>query len=323
MLPERGIVRIGCEIEVASFRDRYTYQQVAAELVDAGAMEGTAADWQEYHRYNCDCGYGCLRVKRGDLLVPPIVSMQYDASLPTLGAEFIVSPVLLVNGMEEMRRIWEIVTEHAEWRDDLPAIRGQHMASPSIHLHVSATMPGGEKKMVSYGKRPVIDPRADILHALSLFGPELLLLSDVEQFRRGLAFRQPWREADGRDNHHGFVHVKRVDPGKMTYIEWRMFEAAYDNWAYLETAAYLAAGLTRALLAPETLDLLMAEGYRDKVDDAAIRAAIAGNDTAAALRLASPRRLAALQDLLGEELDDDDYGQALVRQRFNEVIERV
>jgi len=322
MLPERGIVRIGCEIEVASFKDGYTYQQVAAELIEAGAMEGEANDWIEWHRYNCDCGNGCGRVKRGDLLVPPIVSMQYDASLPKKGAEFIVSPVLLVNGMEEMQRIWEIVTAHAEWRDDLTSIRG-NLASPSIHLHVSATMPGAETRRDPYAKKLAVDPRQDILHALSLFGPELLLLSDVEEFRRGLAFRQPWRQADGRDNHHGFVHVKRVDPLRMTYIEWRMFEAAYNNWAYLETAAYLAAGLTRALLAPETLDTLMATGYEHKVPQLAIERVIAANDTAAALRLVKPERLQALQGLLDEELDDDDYGRGLVNQRFEEVLARV
>jgi hypothetical protein len=324
MLVERGIVRVGCEIEVAAFKNGVVYADVAAELIDAGYMEGVAGNWQEWHQYNCACELGCGRVKRGDLLIPPIVSMQYDGSLPTAGAEFIVSPVLLINGMEEMRNIWEIVTKNAEWRNDLKAMRGTKKASPSIHLHVSATMPGegGAMDPEAY-QRIAIDPRADVLHALSLFGPELLLLSDIEEFRRGLAFRQPWRKADGKDNHHGFVHVKKIIPERLTYIEWRMFEAAYDNWEYLETAAYLSAGLTRALLRPEAYEQLMAEGYRNKVSALAIETVITQNDTAAALRLVAPARLAALQTLIEEELDDDDYGRGLVHERFVEVFDRV
>ena len=325
MLPERGIIRVGCEIEVAAWKDDYTYQRVAKELLADGHMEGGVNDWMEWHRYNCDCALGCGRVKQGDLLIPPIVSMQYDASLPTQGAEFIVSPVLLLNGMEEMKRIWEVITAHAEWRNDIKVIRGTTMASPSIHLHVSAILPGNAEANDRRGYREttLVDPRLDILHALSLFGPELLLLSDVEDCRRGLTFRQPWRKANGRDHHHGFIHVKKIVPQKMVYIEWRMFEAAYNDWNYLETAAYISAGLTRALLREDAYDILMAEGYAHKVSEIAIGEVIAKNDTEAALRLASRPRMNALQTLIEEELDDDDYGRALIAQRFEEVNARV
>ncbi len=326
MLVDKGIVRIGTEIEVADWKGAYTYQNVAAELIDAGAMEGTANDWKEWHRYNCDCELGCLRVKRGDLLVPPIVSMQYDASLPTKGAEFIVSPVLMVNGMEEMKRIFEIVTEHANWRDDIPAMRGNRMASPSIHLHVSATLTDGDAATNFYREPtgPGVALAADFLHSLSLFGVELILLSDIGALkRRGLAFRQPWREADGNRNHHGFIDIKKVVPERMVYIEWRMFEAAYKDWNYLETAAYLSAGLTRALLNPHTQDKLMTAGYRDRVDHGLVRNAIGTNNTTELLKLASGRRLGVLADMLEEELEDDDYGRKLVRQRFEEVGARV
>jgi hypothetical protein len=327
MLVENGIVRVGAEIEVAAWKTGHGYRSVAKKLLDAGFMEGTEDDWQRYHDYNCRCEKGCARVRSGAVLLPnPLVSIQYDASLPDTGAEFIVSPVLLINGMEEMREIWQIVTDAAMWRGDMVSMRGQPNAAPSIHLHVSVLHP--EDRPQDLGGLAAADRRgaqnvADLLHALSLFAPELLLLSDIEEFRRGLAFRQPWRHADGRNGHHGFIDVRAFRPGREVYIEWRMFEAAYNDWNYLEAAAYVSAGLTRAMMNADTIPRLMGAGYQMPPPSIEIENAIRNNDTAAVLQLASPRRLGALRDIIEAEMYDDAYGANVIRRKFEEVERHV
>jgi len=323
MLVENGIVRVGAEIEIAQFTEGNTYQGVAERLINAGHMEGTTADWQQWHQYKCACGLGCKRIKSGVVLDPPLVSMQYDASLPDSGAEFIISPTLLINGMDEMRNIWNIVTENAVWARPA-AMRGDgQIASPSIHLHVSAIMPGFDARPIAEVPVRSLNPLNDVLHALSLFGPELILLSDIEELRRGLTFRKPTREADGRNGHHGFIHVRKFDPPNQVYIEWRMFEAAYESWEYFEQATYVSAGLTRALLKAETLPRLMASGYHEVPRLREMEAAIRNDDTEAALALVSPARLGALRDILEAEMYDDMRGFARIVSRFTEVEARV
>ncbi len=325
MLVENGIVRVGCEIEVAAWKTGTKYQDTAAELVDAKFMEGTAEQWNPWHNYNCKCRLGCSRVAKGDILLPhPLVSMQYDASLPERGAEFIISPVLLIDGMDEMKAIWEIVCKDAVWDDTKQNMRGTGMATPSIHLHVSAQIP-------EYAAPPYQGTGAggrdgnveDALHALSLFGVEFIALSDITRYRRGLSFRQPWRNADGRGRHHGFVHVRQLIPAHLAYIEWRMFEAAYNDWEYFESAAYLSGALTRSLLKPATIALLMEAGYRNQIDPDLIQAAIANNDTEAALALVSRRRLRALRAIVEDELYDDNKGLRIMTAKFEEVEARV
>ncbi len=324
MLIENGIVRVGAEIEVVAWKRGTKYQDTAKRLIDAGFMEGNHEQWETWHQYNCTCRFGCARIKKGDLLLPnPLVSMQYDASLPDLGAEFIVSPVLLINGMQEMKKVYDIVCKDAIWSDKKQAMRGGGMASPSIHLHVSAVNPGYQP-MPYAGPDPGRNNEiADALHALSMFAIELIALSDIPTLRRGLAFRQPWRNADGRGRHHGFIHVRQMVPNELAYIEWRMWEAAYNDWNYFETAAYLAAALTRALLKPDTINTLMETGYANRVDQALLEAAIANNDTEAALALVSPIRLRALRQLIENELHDDLKGTRKIIARFEEVEARV
>jgi hypothetical protein len=321
LLPENGIIRVGAEIEVAQWADGARYQDVAANLVEAGFMEGTARHWDTYHDYNCRCEFGCERVASGAVLLPqPLVSMQYDASLPNTGAEFIISPVLLIDGMVEMRRIWEIITEKAVWAIGMADRRGRP-ASPSIHLHVSATRPGFDAtrmRMRANGIR--ID---DALHGLSLFAPELLLLSDIEEFRRGILYRQPWRQADGNGRHHGFVHIRDIRPPDTAYIEWRMFEAAYNDWDYFESAAYLAAALTRALLRTDFPATLMRMGYEEPVPTTRIEQAINHDSTAEILDLVSRTRLRSLRQIVMAEMNDDALGLDRLTALFEGAERRV
>ena len=49
--PDNGIVRVGMEIEIVKWKDKRTYQKVAADLIKAGFMSGTADDWATSHPY--------------------------------------------------------------------------------------------------------------------------------------------------------------------------------------------------------------------------------------------------------------------------------
>lgn len=323
MLAERGIIRIGMEIEIATWEKPRTYQSVAQDLVQAGFMPNDPMGWKQPHKYGCKCDEICGRVRSGNVYIPPMVSLTYDASLPASGGEFVTSPAFLFDhGIEALREIWNITTQDAVWTDELPNRRGNGMCSPSIHLHVSSTIPGeedanprqdGPTEIGTWLTNDLMDETRvsnastdDITHALVLYGPELLQLASVCGIQRGLVFRKPTRYADQR-GHHGLIHVRKALP-YMLHIEWRLFEAAYDQWQYIESAAYLSAGLTRALQREEAYHALMAAGYTRPYNRAAMEQAIGDNDTELALSLASLDRLHALRELVIEELDDDPAG---------------
>lgn len=323
MLIERGVVRVGLEIEVVGWEGR-TYQEVCGELVEAGYMYPPVEQWSKHHTYHCNCeDGGCYTVRKGDVIMPPLVSMTYDASLPKTGAEFIVSPVLLAEelGMAELEEIWNIIVRDAVWSRDLPDYNDNGMASPSIHLHVSSTSlgsgllgPSRKNSMPSY--------KQDIFHALSLFAPELFLLADRPKTRRGLKYRLPTRDAIILDQeHHGFIHVRDARPDYRVYVEWRLFEAAYDDWHYVEVAAYLAAVITRAFNNPDILARLMATGYSNPYSVEAAMEAVRNDDPYALFKLVSADRFHALREMCLGQIDDNQYGFELLIGLFDSVAE--
>jgi hypothetical protein len=249
--------------------------------------------------------------------------MTYDASLPSTGAEFIVSPILLAdgsNGMMMLKEIWDTVVNDAVWTTDGESIHGTDEISPSIHVHVSANKdiegkPSPWAHGVSYSN--------DLIHALELFSPELFALAEVgREERRGLKFRLPNRLAISHDEtggHHGFIHVRNAIPEQVTYIEWRLFEAAYDSWAYVERVIYLASVITRSLLEKQGLGRLMAAGYSDMYDEMELFSASRKNDLSAVLGLVSRERLGSLRELCLNQVDDDQYGFHLIDDMFGEV----
>lgn len=322
MLVEHGPVRVGLEVEVAAWKKKRKYQDVASELVKSGFMADVG--WKRYHDYNCTCAQACRQVRSGDVLSPPRVTMQYDASLPEGGAEFISSPVLLTQGLEPLREIWDIIVRDADWRLDLLDMRGRRNASPSVHMHVSAVSmdasPGTLKDRTSTREQDQIETA---LLALSNVAPELMLLADTSQERRGIYFRQPWRWADGRNKHHGFIQVRRMAPGQIAYIEWRLFEAAYQNFEYIEAATYVSAALTRAFLDPLFTPRLLNVGTAVPLDEMAIEQAIAADDLDSVLALADTDRLAGLKELIAAELHDDRYGRNMIETIFKEAERRV
>ncbi len=318
MLIDRGIIKIGLEIEVAAWDSGRTYQLVAADLIDAEYMQGPPSIWAEWHTYHCSCKRGgCREIRRGDLIVPPLVSVTYDASLPATGGEFIMSPILLADGssgMDDMHNIWDIVTEHAVWTMEGQNIHGGNV-SPSVHLHVSAT----KTEEGSYYAQHYV---SDIMHALELFSPELFALAELDIVnRRGLKYRLPNRYSIeyAEANHHGFIHVRSASPGRSVYIEWRLFEAAYNSWEYVQRSAYLAAVLTRALLDRQTLGNLTSRGYEPMYDDDQLDLAVKRDDLNLILAMVDRHRLDSLRQICLEQIDDDPIGFHILDDMFMKV----
>lgn len=311
MLPERGVVKIGLEVEVAAWRAGRTRAGVVRALHEGGYLLGEIESWAQTHTYHCNCDNGCRRVREGDVYIPPIVSMTYDASLPDRGAEFIVSPVLLVDGgLDMLRPVWDHVANNAEWTMNATN-RGGGPASPSIHIHCSVT--NGDVAPNDYLANETVT--SDILYALWLFSPELFLLADTAGVRRKVEYRVPTRMG----GHHGFVQVRRARLPNFLHIEWRLFEAAYNSWDYVRRATYTTAALTRLMLDYDKVTDILSRGISLPVSGESIRKAVLNNSTEEVLALASVDRLNLLKQLCCDELDDDMEGQALVEAFFEEA----
>jgi len=248
--------------------------------------------------------------------------MTYDASLPKTGAEFIVSPILLADGSEGMlmlKDIWDIIVRDALWTTSGKGVNGASNVSPSVHIHVSANRPAARGNPWQQGQ----SYSNDIIHALELFSPELFALASLgREERRGLKYRLPNRLSVFHDEmgaHHGFVHVRAAVPDSVTYIEWRLFEAAYDDWQYIERSIYLSSVLTRSLLEKEGLGRLMKYGYEDMYDEVDLFKATRADDLDTVLRLVSRQRLASLRETCLNQIDDDQYGFHIIDDMFAEL----
>ena len=324
MLIDRGVIKVGLEIEIPKWNGR-TYPQVAADLVEADYMLGPPEQWAEHHKYHCTCTQGgCKEVRSGNLIVPPLVSLTYDGSLPKTGAEFIVSPILLseMQLQRQLGEIWEIITRNAVWSMDLPDYQGHEgKASPSIHLHVSANLNKNEEYE---NTTPNSTFTTDILHALSLFSPEFILLADHDNFRRGLQYRIPSRQYIHADQmHHGFIDVRSSKPNAIVYIEWRLFEAVFDDWEYLENAVYMSAGITRSFLNMDTISRMMATGYSNTYSDSELWAACQSDQTEKALHMVNRERLNFLRTICLDELDDDPYAVKVIHRIFDRAEAKI
>lgn len=319
MIIDRGIVRVGMEIEIAQFSNSVTFTDVAEELIQAGYMMGERDDWLETHTYGCTCTrMGCRQVRSGDVVIPPLVSLTYDASLPSEGAEFVTSTILLAeSGLAPLREIWDITTRNAVWNNTATNRRG-NAASPSIHLHVSAQAPDVEAKSFSMPGASV--DMQDTVHLLSLFAPEFLALASMAAETRGLHFRQPLRvPVDNR--HHGFINAKNVSFGEQVYLEWRMWEAAYQDWDYVEAVTYLSAVITRALLSRDTFKNMMAMGYAYPYEEKEMLMAVQKDSLDDALAQVSLARLRLLRDVCLGEIDDDPHGADILANLFMKAEE--
>ncbi len=144
---------------------------------------------------------------------------------------------------------------------------------------------------------------------------ELIAVASSAGVKRGLTFRQPLRFIEDTP-HHGFIQIKKAFPGQVVYIEWRLFEAVYEDWEYVEACGFLAAALTRGLLHEQIFTQLMAHGYANPYDMEVAQLATADNDTEKVLELVSVERLEMLRDICLGELNDDPYGVTLLGNLF-------
>lgn len=318
MLTERGVVKIGIEIEIPAWDKARTYVDVVDDLLERDYMAGGRENWTTIHTYGCECEFGCGIVRAGDVIVPPLVSATYDASLPETGGEFVVSPIVMVDGISPIREIWDIVTKDAVWTDTLHDRRGNGYCSPSIHLHCSVTQPGKATAYAGPTDRLLSD---DVLHALYLFSPELLLMADITDVRRGLRFRQLLRMAE-QNGHHGFVHIRSARPNYL-HIEWRIFEAAYTSFEYVEAAAYLAGVLTRALGDPVQRNRLFAAGFTHSFDNDTLMLAVHAENVDAVLRMVSLERFETLRNTTLSLIDDDPRGYDTLAWMFDQAARKL
>lgn len=317
LLIERAVVKVGMEIEVAAWKGRRDWRTVVGELLDAEYMVDDGRDWAEMHQYHCNCNAGCQPVRSGIPVYPkPLVSATYDASLPNDGAEFITSTIVIDDeGLADLKPIWDIVVKGADWRNDLPNRREDDLCSPSVHLHVSATTPEYLAGGSPINPDAAGQYMADVGHALSLYAPELFALAGTANVKRGVHFRMPAR---GR-GHHDFIHVRSASPNESVYIEWRLFEADYESWEYIESCAFVAATLTRALLDSHAFATLMSAGYESPPDRDALADAVDNDDVDMIIDLVDQNRFNVLQRLCLNSLDDDQYGFRLLESLFNSI----
>lgn len=317
---DHGIVKLGFEIEVPAW-NAGSYTSVAERLVEQGNMMSPVDQWDSTHTYHCDCLQGgCTYVRNGQVMYPPIVSMTYDGSLPEEGAEFVTTPIILGStGLKHFKPIWETVCQDAVWTMELENIHGG-MCSPSIHVHASARAVDHDDH---YGNHQYRD---ELLQTLTLFAPEFYILADRPGQRRGTKYRLPTREAMYRDDqgtHHGFVQVRSWNPGDYCYIEWRLFEAAYDSWEYMAQAAYLSATLSRALIHKENERTLTAVGNMFPHDDRALTEAGWDNRVHDVFGFANHERMDTLRQLCIQQISDDPEGEDLLRNMFAQAQERI
>ncbi len=240
-----NVPRVGVEIEVVRWRgDNKTTKprgQVCRELVDAGLMDSSleAPFANNYHQYNCRCGV-CTRWEVQDCDPFPVqFTLEYDASLPDIGGEFITSPFAALEwNYHSFFEGWDIITANAE-RDMKMINRNGGPASPSVHVHASCVNPA----------------RYDHEVALSFyqsFAPEIFGFATCTGLDRGMTYRHmdfnP--RADRNHMHHRFVNIKPMQDRMLgtvsgPHTELRVWEAEFNDPDYIRGALFISAGLTQ------------------------------------------------------------------------------
>lgn len=250
--PIFGVVpSIGYEIEVVQWSKRKDVE-VANELVAAGYMP--AGIYKSQHDYGCKCNT-CRTI--GYVATMPVVwKMQYDSSLPQEGAEFISSPWPLVSGLvHQAVDAVSIVGSDAVWRLDLRNRRDDGWASPGFHIHTNIQQP--EVSLLSSIK------------GMHLFFPELISLASTNPGKkmRSLEYRSPQVPFDGMNKtmaHHCFLATSSKN---VPHLEWRIFEAEYEDMDYILAATYLCAGMHQVFSNESIFKALQGVGMLDTWPD--------------------------------------------------------
>ena len=304
------VPKVGLELEVVEWEGDTTDVVVASKLEAAGFMPNNVYSQGE-HAYHCTCET-CHNIG-SEAQFPVMWKMQYDASLPVEGAEFISSPFpvqefFVENAMHAM----QIISEDAVWSVDLPSRDGA-AASPGLHVHCHVAGPEIEGFTM-----PQLQ---NALRVYKNYIPELFLLADAAGVRRRLEFRLPTIEmnAGGLTNgHHNFLALAgegitaRRDDRTSLRLEWRLFEAAYENTDYLRGTIYLCAALTQLIVRRQAFSSISGVGALELWDDREC------NSVDQIVEQWSETRFNFLREavLSGTGLRDDPVGQACVDSLF-------
>lgn len=260
----------GVEIEVVEWKG-ITRSDVCKNLIGLGYMSATAGYQDAYHDYHCKCEICSMWTADpvGVKCAEPIqVALTYDGSLPQEGGEFITSP-FPVHGyfMSEMQQVLTAIGKDANWTLDRKAMRGDKRASPSIHIHTSVFNPYLEAHEV------------DFTRLMYGYYPELFALACSAGIERGLHYRKAITSnmgmgmasdqirrvigEDGNWQHHLFLSDRQSNRmrarSQYYYHEWRMFEAAYDDWPYVAGAIYFTSALSQLAFNYDVTNVL--DGY--------------------------------------------------------------
>ena len=259
----------GVEIEVVEWINVVTRADICNNLISQGYMDEKAGYQNAYHDYHCKCETCTLWTSDplGVKCPEPIqVALTYDGSLPTEGGEFITSP-FPVHGyfMNEMQQILTTVGKDANWTLARKAMRGNGLASPSIHIHTSVFNPYTDSH------------ETDFTQLMYGYFPELFMLACSAGVERGMFFRKAMTASmansmtnqtrivigdDANWAHHLFLANRQNRNRHLSqyyYHEWRMFEAAYNDWPYVAGAIYLTSALSQLAFNYDVVNVL--EGY--------------------------------------------------------------
>lgn len=316
---DNSLTKVGYEIEVVSWENN-TYQDIADRLIEAEYLMDTPIGWETYHPYGCSCQEVCGKVRSGDIFYPPLVSITYDATLPTTGAEFVTSTVPVSElALRDIKRIWEIVGDTAIWSNGDVLDREGRPSMAGFHIHCSASLAAQRFQAGRRGGARMGSVADDINTLITLYSPELIALASVNNKTRGLRYRMPARYPEGEYmGHHGLAQLRVAAP-QQVYVEWRLWEAEYDDWDYVLGATYISAAFTRAMLNRGNLSQLMAAAWTNPVDEEMLIDLAADNAVEEVINLVHPERLAILREMLLRELSEDEFGQRAVENMFQKV----
>ena len=240
------IPRVGVEIEVTHWGAHDTKRRatVCQDLVDAGLMADAPTPFQQgYHQYNCRCR-DCTRWEAEDIDPFPVqFTLEYDASLPEYGGEFITSPFpVLPEYLRSFYNGWDTITRTAVRDLKVKKRDGTDYASPSVHVHSSCVNPENYDGGIA-------------VSFFSAFAPEIFGFATCTGLDRGMKFRHTdFDEKKAAYNrgytHHRFVNIKpmqsQIAPGVVgPHVELRVWEAEYNNNRYVRGAVNITAALTQ------------------------------------------------------------------------------
>lgn len=223
----------GVELEVAEWYGDKTMYDVAKRLSERGYMPPGTYD-EERHDYNCRCNT-CQNIGV-NVIYPGQWKMQRDASLPhATGAEYISSP-FMANGdwLVTMRESLEIISADAVGDSTRLNERG---GDTSVGMHVHVHTQGPEMKGMIYDMTDLTMNGQSLLYK---FVPELFALAGSAGTQRGLEYRIP---SLGED-HHSFVAPAQRGTRR---LEWRIWEAAYEDIDYMMGAIVMSCAATQLL----------------------------------------------------------------------------